>query len=137
MNSIFCLLLSINQWFRSTMISVTVVSLFIADILMFVWFLEKRVKSVRKSRRCSGLSVNKFRKVFRILIKAKYACYKEIFHEILSSFAEQAVQKITSWIDFFPETYFLIYLNEQKNLNGSEWLKIYTCKNYSDILMDF
>ena len=137
MNSIFCLLLSINQWFRSTMISVTVVSLFIADILMFVWFLEKRVKSVRKSRRCSGLSVNKFRKVFRILIKAKYACYKEIFHEILSSFAEQAVQKITFWIDLFPETYFLINLNEQKNLNGSEWLKIYTCKNYSDILMDF
>ena len=129
MNSIFCLLLSINQ--------ATLVLLFIADILMFVWFLEKRVKSVRKSRRCSGLSVNKFRKVFRILIKAKYACYKEIFHEILSSFAEQAVQKITFWIDLFPETYFLIYLNEQKNLNGSEWLKIYTCENYWNILMHF
>ena len=32
--------------------------------------------------------------------------------------------KITSWINLFPETYFLIYLNQQKNLNGSEWLKI-------------
>ena len=43
------------------------------------------------------------------MIKAKYACYKEIFLKILSSFAEQAVQKITSWIDLFPKTYFLIY----------------------------
>ena len=67
----------------------------------------------------------------------KYACYKEIFHEIFSSFAEQAVQKITFWIDFFPETYFLFYLNEQKNLNGSEWLKIYTCENYWNVLMHF
>ena len=54
------------------------------------------MKSVRKSRRRSGLPANRFRKVFRILIKAKYASYKEIFHEILSTFAEQAVQKITS-----------------------------------------
>ena len=54
------------------------------------------MKSVRKSKRRSGLPVNRFWKGFRILIKAKYACYKEIFHEILSSFAEQAVQKITS-----------------------------------------
>ena len=67
----------------------------------------------------------------------KYACYKEIFHEIFSSFAEQAVQKITFWIDLFPETYFLFYLNEQKNLNGSEWLKIYTCESYWNVLMHF
>ena len=102
MNSIFCLLLSINQ--------APLVSLFIVDVLMFVWFLEK--KGVRKSRRRSGLPVNRFRKVFRIVIKAKYACYKEIFLKILSSFAEQAVQKIISWIDLFPKTYFLIYLFE-------------------------
>ena len=35
--------------------------------------------------------------------------------------------KITFWIDLLPETYFLIYLNDQKNLNGSEWQKMYPC----------
>ena len=59
-----------------------------------------------------------------------------MFLEILSPFAEQAVHKFTSCIDLFPETYFLIYLNKQKNLNGSEWLEIYTCENYRNILMD-
>ena len=58
-----------------------------------------------------------------------------MFLEILSPFAEQAVHKLTSCIDLFPETY-LIYLNKQKNLNGSEWLEIYTCENYQNILMD-
>ena len=62
MNSIFCLLLSINQ--------ATLVSLFIADIL-----------SVRKFRCCSGLPVKKILEVFRILIKVKYAYCKEIFNK--------------------------------------------------------
>ena len=82
LNLIFCLLLSVNK--------TTLVSGFINICLIS----RTKGEKCSKIRYRSGLPIKRFRKVFRILIKAKYACYKEIFHEIISSFAEQAVKPI-------------------------------------------